>query len=107
LGAYDIWLDGACLLAYYQDGLILVAAAGNGGSVIYPAAYSSVIAVSATDEYDNLASFSSTGSQVELAAPGFNIYSTYLNNNYKTYSGTTPVGQTMLSELNYRIQLTI
>ena len=88
-GAYDIFLDAACLLAYYYDGLILVAAAGNGGSVIYPAAYDSVIAVSATDINDELAWFSSTGSEVELAAPGVDIYSTYKGGSYATKSGTS------------------
>jgi subtilisin family serine protease len=78
-------------LAYYDDGLLLVAAAGNSGAVIYPAAYSSVIAVSATDEYDNLASFSSTGKQVELTAPGVDINSTLPGNAYsgETWSGTS------------------
>jgi subtilisin family serine protease len=86
---YDSWLlDGACLLAY-AEGLILVAAAGNGGSVIYPAAYPWVIAVSATDINDELAWFSSTGSEVELAAPGVEIYSTYKDGGYTTYSGTS------------------
>ena len=90
-GGKNIFLEWACNLAYYDDGLLLVAAAGNGGAVIYPAAYSSVIAVSATDEYDNLASFSSTGKQVELAAPGVNINSTLPGNAYsgETWSGTS------------------
>jgi subtilisin len=73
----------------YDAGIIHVAAAGNGGSVIYPAAYSSVIAVSATDKDDNLASFSSIGSQIELAAPGVDIYSTYKGGSYATMSGTS------------------
>ena len=84
----NIFLKWACNLAY-RDGLLLVAAAGNYGVVCYPAAYSRVVAVSATDEEDNLADFSSTGSQVELAAPGDNIYSTYLSNGYKTLGGTS------------------
>ena len=84
----NIFLKWACNLAY-RDGLLLVAAAGNDGAVCYPAAYSSVVAVSATDEEDNLAYFSSTGSQVELAAPGDNIYSTYLNNGYEILGGTS------------------
>jgi len=71
------------------DGILHVAAAGNGGSVIYPAAYPSVIAVSATDSSDNLASFSSIGEQVELAAPGVDIYSTYKGGGYTTMSGTS------------------
>ena len=72
-------------------GVLHVAAAGNenGGSVIYPAAYDSVIAVSATDSADKLASFSSVGYKVELAAPGVYIYSTYKDGGYATYSGTS------------------
>jgi serine protease len=52
-------------------GVVIVAAAGNSGrSVGYPAAYPGVIAVSATDDKDNIARFSSRGPQVGLAAPG-------------------------------------
>jgi subtilisin len=89
-GQKNIVLEWACNLAYL-DGLLIVAAAGNGGAVDYPAAYSSVIAVSATDEYDNLASFSSTGKQIELAAPGVDINSTLPGNDYsgETWSGTS------------------
>ena len=85
----------ACNLAY-RDGLLLVAAAGNeyGGPVLYPAAYAKVIAVSATDydygiNQDVLADFSSTGSEVELAAPGMNINSTFLGGGYIEHDGTS------------------
>ncbi|HLD00409.1 MAG TPA: S8 family peptidase [Candidatus Nanoarchaeia archaeon] len=72
-------------------GVLLVAAAGNdyGGPVSYPAAYASVVAVSATDSSDNLASFSSVGPEVELAAPGVNILSTWKDGGYATISGTS------------------
>ena len=71
-------------------GIVQVAAAGNsGGSVIYPAAYLEVIAVSATDKTDTIASWSSRGPEVDLAAPGVNIYSTYNGQTYKTLSGTS------------------
>jgi len=71
-------------------GIVQVAAAGNsGGSVIYPAAYSQVIAVSATDNADAIASWSSRGPEVDLAAPGVSIYSTYKGSTYKTLSGTS------------------
>ena len=67
-----------------------MAAAGNsGGAVSYPAAYSQVIAVSATDNTDTIASWSSRGSEIDLAAPGVNIYSTYKGQTYKTLSGTS------------------
>ena len=61
-----------------SKGTLPVAAAGNDGSssVLYPAAYDSVIAVSAIDSSDKLASFSNYGSAIELAAPGVSIYST-------------------------------
>ncbi len=67
----------------YNAGVLHVAAAGNSGNasgtgdnVGYPARYDSVIAVAATDANNARASFSSTGSAVELAAPGVAIYST-------------------------------
>ena len=71
----NIFLRLACHLAY-RDGLLLVAAAGNEGAVGYPAAYDRVVAVSAIDVNNQIASFSSTGPEVELAAPGVEIYST-------------------------------
>jgi subtilisin len=63
----------ACQKAHNQ-GVLLVAAAGNDGPcsdcVGYPAAYQEVIAISATTKDDSLAGYSSTGPEVELAAPG-------------------------------------
>jgi hypothetical protein len=65
-------------------GLVIVAAAcnngnrpGRGDNVCYPALYDSVIAVAATDDNDRRANFSSTGAQVELAAPGVSVFSTW------------------------------
>ena len=81
----------ACQYAYCQ-GMLLVAAAGNAGtpdSVIYPAAYPECIAVSATDHNDDLAGFSSRGSEVELAAPGEDITSTAAGGGTATMSGTS------------------
>lgn len=74
----------------YNSGILLVAASGNtnGGSVSYPGAYDSVIAVSATDANDQKASFSPVGPEVELAAPGVNIYST-VRGGYASLSGTS------------------
>jgi len=78
------------IITAYNAGLVMVAAAGNsGGAVGYPAAYPEVIAVSATDSNNNLASFSSRGPQVDLSAPGVSIYSTYKGTGYATLSGTS------------------
>lgn len=87
---YSESLANACNAAC-NAGVLLVAAAGNekGGPVIYPAAYKSVIAVSATNTNDVIADFSSTGPEVELAAPGVDIKSTYTNGQYAIGSGTS------------------
>jgi subtilisin len=78
----------------HSQGVTLVGAAGNDGPctdcVGYPAAYSEVIAVSSTNDTDGLSDFSSTGPEVELAAPGSDIYSSVANNGgYDTFSGTS------------------
>ena len=71
-------------------GVVIVAAAGNsGGSVIFPAAYPETIAVSAIDQNNIIASWSSRGPEVDLAAPGVSIYSTYKGTGYATLSGTS------------------
>ena len=82
-----------CRAAAYahQKGALLVAAAGNAGAaVLYPAACDGVLAVAATDRADQRASFSNYGSQVDLAAPGVDIYSTWpWLDGYFTMSGTS------------------
>jgi len=69
-------LEDACNAAY-EAGILIVAAAGNSGNkpgnrntVEYPGGYASVIAVAASDSNDARATFSSTGPDVELIAPG-------------------------------------
>ena len=78
------------VIAAKNAGVVVIAAAGNsGGSVIYPAAYSEAIAVSATDQNNVIASWSSRGPEIDLAAPGVSIYSTYKGTGYATLSGTS------------------
>lgn len=57
--------------AYEENGVLLVAAAGNGydDTIEYPAAYSSVIAVGATNKNGIKAGYSNSGSDLELTAP--------------------------------------
>ncbi|MBE0467893.1 MAG: S8 family serine peptidase [Candidatus Desulforudis sp.] len=88
-------LRAACDAAYAANRL-LVAAAGNSGNrpgigdnVGYPARYASVIAVAASDSNNKRATFSSTGPDVELIAPGVSIYSTTPGDKYGTKSGTS------------------
>jgi subtilisin len=75
-----------------NNGVTVVAAAGNSGPctdcVGYPAAYSEVIAVSATTSNDALADFSSQGPEVAIAAPGKDVLSTVPSGTTK-FSGTS------------------
>lgn len=82
-------LRDACAYAYDRN-VVLVAAAGNSGDVTvhYPAQYDTVIAVSAVDQSDILASFSNTGDAIELTAPGVEITST-VPGGYSQASGTS------------------
>ena len=71
----DPFLEDACKYAF-DRGVVVVASAGNdfGGPVLYPAAYDSyVLAVAATDYNDEPADFSSSGPQVDVAAPAVYI----------------------------------
>lgn len=85
----------------YNQGVLLVAAAGNDGSAYsstdpmsYPASYNAVMSVAAVDSSKNLASFSQKNSQVEISGPGVSVLSTYPEGtggqgNYGTMSGTS------------------
>jgi thermitase len=73
------------------NGVLLVAAAGNDGDSTqnYPAAYAEVVSVAATDNRDQRASFSNANADVEVAAPGVDVESTYAGGLYMTLSGTS------------------
>ena len=79
-------------------GMLFVAAAGNSGSSndgsvsTYPASFKqpNIVSVAATDNRDQLASFSSFGANsVHLAAPGMDILSTFIGGLYASLSGTS------------------
>jgi subtilisin family serine protease len=73
-------------------GVTVVVAAGNSAAdaaFTTPAAYDEVITVSATDSTDALASFSNFGADVDLAAPGRRVLSTYIDGQYVHLSGTS------------------
>lgn len=75
----------------HQNGVILIASTGNAGvpGVLYPAAYEPVIAVGATDSANAWAGFSNYGPEVDLVAPGVNIYSAFPGGAYGYRSGTS------------------
>jgi subtilisin family serine protease len=90
-GGYSQGAKDACDAAM-AAGVVLVAAAGNSnpaGSVRYPAAFDSVIAVGATDSSDDRASWSCYGNALELMGPGVDVLSTWKGSGYNTISGTS------------------
>jgi thermitase len=95
-------LQNAINYAANTKGRLVVAAAGNCGDSyymyngcsymnqpVYPGSYSNVMAVAATTSADTRASFSNVGSYVDIAAPGDDIYNTYMGNSYDYVSGTS------------------
>jgi subtilisin family serine protease len=85
MGPLSEGADEALTLAY-QAGIVLIAASGNSAAlpaqnnvpyVGWPASHPDVIAVGATDENDNLSTFSQFGTDQELTAPGVNNLSSY------------------------------
>ncbi len=81
-------------------GVLMVVAAGNYGnsSLACPAAFTldtangldqAVVAVGATDAFDQHLSISNYGSGLAVVAPGEDIYSTYKNSGYTSLSGTS------------------
>jgi PKD repeat protein len=75
----------------WSNGSVIVASAGNDGSNVarYPASYTNVVSVAATNSSDQKAWFSNYHSTVDICAPGQSIYSTLWNNTYVSYDGTS------------------
>lgn len=74
----------------WSKGAVLVAATGNDSSSApsYPAGMENVLGVASTDQNDNVAADSNTGSAC-VAAPGVDIYTTNPSGNYGSVSGTS------------------
>lgn len=95
-GAFSQALSDA-IVAHQNLGILFVAAAGNATAnndlqPFYPASYqlANVISVAATDQTDQLASFSNYGRRtVHVSAPGNKIFSTVINQSYAFFSGTS------------------
>lgn len=74
-----------------QRGVILTGSVGNDGSQarLFPAAYSSVMGVGASNLDDTPASFSNYGSAVFVVAPGAGVITTFPGGNYAAVWGTS------------------
>ena len=84
--AFQMVIDAA-----HEQGMTLVAAAGNDGREVasYPAAYEHVISVAALDRNKQRAHFSNRHRTLDLSAPGVSIYSLAPRGGYATLSGTS------------------
>jgi hypothetical protein len=91
IGAHDPALQQILSVAH-RSGVVVVAAAGNGGATAppaYPAAYPDVIAVTAVDERDHRYEYANRGSYIALAAPGVDILAPVERGGYAYVSGTS------------------
>jgi len=75
----------------WAKGAVLIAAGSNenGEGDIYPARYSNCIAVTATRPNDTIGPVAAYPEWMDVAAPGFNIYSALPGNTYGYKSGTS------------------
>jgi hypothetical protein len=75
----------------YEKGIVLVASSGNdeGRMENFPANCTHVLGIAATNSNDSHASYSNYGNHVSVAAPGSNIYSTWMGGGYRYENGTS------------------
>ena len=83
-------LEEAVDYAWIKGAVVVAAAGNNGGSApVYPAYYANSLAVTSTNNEDQLAQLAKCGEWVDIAAPGVNIYSTLPGDSYGYKSGTS------------------
>jgi len=91
-GPFPVWYERQAYEDLHDEfGIITVAASGNtgGNELLYPASYDNVISVGSVNWNGDRSSFSTRNSQVDVAAPGSSILSTYGDDSYATISGTS------------------
>jgi len=79
------------ILKAVNSGIIVVSAGGNEGQkqLNWPARYEEVISVAALDKNGKIATFSNVGDHLTTAAPGVDIYSTWVGGGYAQESGSS------------------
>lgn len=82
-------LEDAVNYAWSKGALIIAAAGNNSDGPVYPAYCENCIAVTAIRQDGTLVPLSNHGDWVDVAAPGFNIYSTLPQNAYGYKSGSS------------------
>lgn len=74
-----------------MNNILVIGAAGNDGTdtLYYPASYDNVVKVTAVNESNLIANFSTYGNNVDFAAPGVNIRTTTLGGEFINVRGTS------------------
>jgi serine protease len=79
--------------ATFNKNALIVSASGNdalkGNPVLFPCAFDNVLCVGGTNNYDLLWNHTCYGTQVDLCAPGENVFTTFENNSYNNGWGTS------------------
>jgi subtilisin family serine protease len=74
------------------QGKMLIAATGNfqpAGIVAYPARFTEVMGVAASNRFGGIYFGSNSGTQVDVCAPGQDVFSLWRNSSFNTISGTS------------------
>ncbi len=81
----------AAIQTAHDAGLSIVCSSGNGGgsTLGYPASNPNVISAGSTTDSDQRSGFSQHGPDLDLSAPGSNIFTLDLNDGYDFTSGTS------------------
>ncbi|QIA65093.1 S8 family serine peptidase [Vibrio astriarenae] len=82
-------IDAAAKYLRARNGLLFMSAGNDGQEFASYPDYESFVGVAATDQNDEKASFSNWGTFVDITAPGVSIATTYPDNRYVYYSGTS------------------
>ena len=90
---YSKTMEDGCKDIYENEGVLLIASAGNQGnsSYTYPASFDSVMSVAAVKENLDHSPFSQYNDQIDIAAPGTAVFSTVpqTKGSYGYMSGTS------------------
>lgn len=87
------------IIAAYNENILVVAPTGDDGDlskINYPAAYDRVLSVGATDNTDKILATSNKGMEIEIMAPGKDIYLPETVTTYKSYTSTAYAAATVV-----------
>ncbi len=88
-GTFSTAYDAAIQSAAAQGTYVIAAAGNNSGALTYPGSSDYAIGVGAVDNSNVRQSWSDFGPQLDVMAPGLNVYSTLPGGNYGYKSGTS------------------